>query len=128
MADEYNDGDYGYGGAPNPSDDPRQPPYGQPPYGAPAYPVGYPPGGSPYPVPRQNNGLALASLIVSLCSVFACGIPGLVGVGLGIAGYRQSRRTGVGKGMSIAGIVIGASFALLMFAWISFLIVISGLG
>jgi hypothetical protein len=150
----------GYGGDPNPGQDPFRSPYGQPPgdqtnpqqpygqqpygqqpygqqpygqqpygqqpYGQqPYYPVEYPMSYSAYPAPQRNNGLAVASLVVSLCSIFLCGLPGFVGIGLGIAGYRQSRRTGVGRGMSIAGIVIGASFALLSIGWIVVLIALS---
>jgi hypothetical protein len=145
VAEDYTGGGSGYGGDPNPGQDPfrsphgqpygqqqygQQPygqqPYGQQPYGQqPYYPGGYPTPYSAYPAPQRNNGLAVASLVVSLCSIFLCGLPGFVGIGLGIAGYRQSRRTGVGRGMSIAGIVIGASFALLSIGWIVVLIAVS---
>jgi hypothetical protein len=86
-----------------------QPQYGQPQYGQPAYAPAY----SPYPVAPPSNGFAVASLIVSLCGLITCGLTGFIGVGLGIAGYRQSTRTGVGRGLSIAGIAVGAAFSLL---------------
>lgn len=76
--------------------------YGQTPYGQQPY--------APYGTfqPPQSNGLAIASLVTSLVGLFFCGVPALVGIGLGIAGLTQSKRTGTGKGMAIAGIVIGA--------------------
>jgi hypothetical protein len=130
VADEFTSDDPGYGGPP----DPGQPQYGQPQYGQPQYgqpqygqpqygqpqygqpqfgEPAYAPVYSPYPVAPPSNGFAVASLIVSLCSLISCGVAGFVGMGLGIAGYRQSTRTGVGRGLSIAGIAVGAAFSLL---------------
>jgi hypothetical protein len=73
--------------------------------------VPQPPPPSYYPVP-QNNGLAVASLITGLLG-FMFLIPALAAVGLGIAGLSESRRTGVGRGMSIAGICLGAGWIVL---------------
>jgi hypothetical protein len=111
--------------APQPPQPPQ--PYGQQPYGQPPY--GQSVGGQefatapvadpafyPYVAPGSSNGLAVASLITSICGIFFCGIPALVGIGLGIAGYQQSRRTGVGRGLSIAGICTGAVVVLLAIA------------
>jgi hypothetical protein len=77
-----------------------------------------PPQYSPYPLPR-SNGLAVASLITGILG-FMCLIPALVAIGLGVAGLSQSRQSGVGRGMSIAGICLGVfwivAFVLLIVA------------
>ncbi|MEE4543454.1 DUF4190 domain-containing protein [Streptomyces sp. V4-01] len=89
-------------------------PYGGPPPGGP-YPYGGPAGyGYPPPPPgwyggyQQNlgtNGLAIASLVVSIAAF--C-LPVVAAV-LGIFGLRQIRRTGQGgRGLAIAGIVINS--------------------
>lgn len=96
-------------------------PYPASPYPAASYP-GSPPPGSPYPPtpfpyggypawspppPQQTDGLAVASLVVS-CSSLVVGLSAPVGLGLGIAALRRIRRTGAqGRGLAIAGIVIG---------------------
>jgi hypothetical protein len=122
------------------------PPYPpQPQYGPPGSPYGYPPGGPmgyggppPYPgpydpyqayqgSPYRTNGLAIASLVTSIAGVFL-GVPlaffcyiGLlipvVGAVLGAVALSQIRRTQQpGRGMAIAGIVIGCATTLgLMF-------------
>lgn len=97
-----------------------QPQYGQPQFGPPP-PFGSPPpfapAYSPYPVPSNSNGLAVASLVTGILG-FICCIPGLVGIGLGIAGLNEAKRTGVGRGMSIAGICCGAGWAVLGLGWL----------
>ncbi|MFI1521443.1 DUF4190 domain-containing protein [Kitasatospora cineracea] len=96
-------------------------PGGQQPWGSGALPPGaFPPGTAPYGMPvhpayaqRQlyTNGLAIASLVVSfLCFVGAAGII------MGAIALRQIKRTGErGRGLAIAGIVIG-SLWLVVFA------------
>jgi hypothetical protein len=61
-----------------------------------------------YPAPRGTNGLAIASLVCSLVG-FACyGVPSLVGVVLGFVSLNQIKQTGQeGKGMALAGIIVG---------------------
>jgi hypothetical protein len=93
---------------------PGQVPGGQPPYGAGPYPTGGPYGPVPgpygypaqagwYPVEQSTNGLAIASLVVSL----AAGCVPFLGAIFGIVSLRQIRRNGQrGRGMAIAGIVI----------------------
>ena len=124
-----------YGAAPTPQDapaaqygPPQGPAYGSPAYASPAYgspAYGSPQYGSPqygqYPQqgaygpgvqwaqPQKTNGLAIASLIVSLASIFTLGFAGLVGLPLGIGALRQIGRSGdAGKGLAIAGVVVGA--------------------
>jgi len=85
-------------------------PNAQPYQSAPAYPGGVqPPAYSPYPAP-QSNGLAVAALITGLAGFFCVCAP--VAIGLGIGGLSVARRTGVGKGMSIAGICLGTAWLL----------------
>jgi hypothetical protein len=109
----------------------QQDPYGQQPPPGYGYPpqapyaqqqqgYGYPPqqpgfGGYPYGGPGptgQNNGLALASMIVGIVSLigvcFFGWLTGVVAVGLGIGGLKRSRSTGTGRGQAIGGIVTGA--------------------
>jgi Domain of unknown function (DUF4190) len=79
-------------------------------YGA---PPGYPPAGYGYgygyPTAQGGtNGLAIAAMICGICG-FACLVPGLVGIVLGIVSLPQIKRNGQsGRGMAIAGIVLGA--------------------
>ncbi|MDF8265520.1 DUF4190 domain-containing protein [Luteipulveratus flavus] len=94
----------------------NQPPqYGnQPaPYGSayPSAPYGHSPyaygAGSPYGVP-QTSGMAIASLVCSLVG-FTCGLPFLIGLVLGIVALGETGEGGKdGRGLAIAGIVIGA--------------------
>lgn len=93
---------------------PVQPPYGQPPmppYGQPAYPAaygyGYPGGGS------KTNGFAIAALACGLGGL-ATGISAPFGVGFGIAALVQLKRRPHedGKGMAIAGLIVGGLLTL----------------
>ncbi|WP_235900365.1 DUF4190 domain-containing protein [Lolliginicoccus suaedae] len=103
-----------------PASDPPPGGYYPPPPG----PGGYP--GSPYGVPgppygmvQRTNGLAIASLIVSIASLLCCGFFGFIGIILGVMARKQIQQTGEnGDGLAIAGIAIGAAltviFVLLM--------------
>jgi hypothetical protein len=102
-------------------------PYGQPgaPYGdqsgayggqagAPYGGYGYPGYGMPVAVARPNNGMAIASLVVSIVGVLGlCGYGlggwiGLIGAILGHVARRQIRERGEnGDGMALAGIIVG---------------------
>ncbi|MCO7273925.1 DUF4190 domain-containing protein [Cellulosimicrobium cellulans] len=96
---------------------------------APSDPAGYagssgygaypPPYGSAYTPPPRTNGLALASMIVSIASLVVCaGFPGIVGLVLGIVALNQVMRDGTrGRGFAVTGIVVGAvctAFAMLI--------------
>jgi hypothetical protein len=77
---------------------------------------GYPGGG--YPAPRTTNGLAIASMVVSLCALFVCGPVGIVGAIMGHKAKAQLReRPEDGDGFATAGIVVG---------WIGFALGIIG--
>ncbi len=79
-----------------------------------------PPGGysSPaggYPAPTQNNGMAIASLvlgIISLLGICAAGFGGLLGIVAIILGVLARRKVKLGQagqgGLAIGGIVTGA--------------------
>jgi uncharacterized protein DUF4190 len=76
-----------------------------------------PPGYTAYDtasVPQKTNGLSVASLVLSLVGVIPCfwglQVPGLLGVIFGVIGRRQIARsngTQKGKGLALAGLVIG---------------------
>ncbi|GMA24343.1 hypothetical protein GCM10025864_21020 [Luteimicrobium album] len=110
-----------YGQAPPPyGQQPTYPqqPYQQPSYPSPSYGTGYPQqpyGYAPgYPGPQRRNGLAVASMWTSIGGIITCGVGGLVGLILGIVALTQIKRDGTaGRGMAIAGIVVGGVFVAL---------------
>lgn len=79
------------------------------PQGYPQYPQPVPP--APYAAyqPPPSNGFAIASFVTSLVGTFLLfGISGIVGIVLGIIALGRSKETeGAGRGLAIAGIVIG---------------------
>lgn len=88
------------------------------PYGPPQYPDpnsgGYPQYGYPPQLPARTNGLAIASMVLSLvgvallCAWGAGGLPALLGVIFGHVARGQIRRERTeGGGMAMAGLVIG---------------------
>jgi hypothetical protein len=106
----------------------QQPPYGQG-YGPAQYPTPYgqPPAAYGYGYPGQSggtNGLATAALATGLGGlVIPFGAP--VAIGLGIAALVQLRkRRESGKGMAIAGLIIGSLTTLGYLALIAFMIVL----
>jgi hypothetical protein len=99
---------------PNPNQPYSDPGYqGYPGYqasGAPASPgYGYGYGGYAQPMPvRQTNGLAIASMVVSLASIVICGYPAIVGAIMGHVARRQIRERGEdGDGMALTGVIVG---------------------
>jgi len=120
----------GYGSTTGPGQAPTATyptPYGATasPYGTPASPYGTPPppygtgaptyGAAPGYVGAYGteapgtDGLAIASLVTSVGGFVILGaLPSPVGLGLGIASLRRIRRTGAGgRGLAIAGVVVG---------------------
>ncbi|WP_421734960.1 DUF4190 domain-containing protein [Cellulomonas sp.] len=107
-------------------------PYGapQPSYGGPAayggpQPYGTPGASGPFfgyggVVEPPTDGLAIASLVTSIAGLLVLGgAPGPVGVGLGIGALRRIRRRGTkGRGMAIAGVVVGAVSTLVCIGWV----------
>jgi hypothetical protein len=99
-------------------------------YPAGGYPgSGYPAGPPAYPGPwdqhpPRTEPLATASLVTSLASLLVT-IAAPVGLGLGIAALRRIRRTGdQGRGMAIAGVVIGGLLTAFIAAMLVFAIAI----
>jgi hypothetical protein len=106
---------------------PQQPYPPQQPQSYPGYGYGYPQpyGQAPYPVapygvyPQPTtNGLAVAALVTGILGFLCSVIVPFVAIGLGIAGLNQSKQSGVGRGMSIAGICLGAGWLVLTAVWL----------
>ncbi|GAA1149855.1 hypothetical protein GCM10009630_55290 [Kribbella jejuensis] len=98
---------YGQPTQPIPGQSPYGQPYGQPQYGQASYaPSVY--GGYGYTGSPGTNGLATASLICSLAGLLI-GLSAPVGIVLGIIALSQiKKRNQDGKGMAIAGVIIGS--------------------
>ncbi len=98
---------------------PPPPPPGQnpPPYQPGPNPMGgFPVSGMQQAPPQGTNGLSIASLVLSLVNIIPCfwlfPIPALLGVIFGIVSRGQMKATGSnkGKGLAIAGLVVGLVF------------------
>jgi hypothetical protein len=84
-----------------------QQPYAQQGYQQQAY-AGYPAYGPPMAPTPGTNGMAIASLVLSLCGLASCGLTGVVGAILGHVARRQIRQRGEdGDGLALAGIISG---------------------
>jgi len=135
-------GPAGYGPAPGPpgSGAPGAGGYGPPPYlyADPPTVVGPPPfdagGWSPYPMPpaRKVNGLAIGAMCTSIGAIvltLACGIGVLaapVGAVLGHVSLSQIKQTGEdGRGMALAGIIIGWALTALLAVGIVLIVVLA---
>jgi hypothetical protein len=61
------------------------------------------------PATGGSNGLAVAALVLGILTFFCLGPLGaILAIVLGFLGLKKAREVGVGKGMSIAGMVLGA--------------------
>lgn len=96
---------------------PPLPPPVYPQYGAPGYLPGYPvsPAYDPYgtaPIQPGTNGKAIGALVTALVGLpfcFACGIPSIVAMVLGVIAMNETKRTGQqGRGLALAAVIIGA--------------------
>lgn len=116
---------WGEGQQPPPPPNPYGPPQGAPyqPYGTGPTPYDggpYPAGAPGYPAPPRTNGLAIASLCVSIGSIVLClGLPGIAGALMGHSARKQIRNdpTQTGEGLAVGGIVVG---------WVAFALAIIG--
>ena len=87
-----------------------------PPIPPPVTPYGYqPPAGAPgYPLPpAKKSGQATASLVLGILSLFTCfitGIPAIIFGHLGLGSIARSQGQLGGKGMAVAGLVMGYIF------------------
>ncbi|HJQ04179.1 MAG TPA: DUF4190 domain-containing protein [Nocardioides sp.] len=106
---------------------PQGPPYGSSPYGGPPL----------YQAPRATNGLAIASMVVSLVAVggalLMCGVGGIFGIAGAIMGHvarGQIRRDNAeGDGFALAGIIVGwVTFAVGLLAVIAFVVFVIAVG
>lgn len=90
-----------------------------------------PPGYQPYSgqptVATTNSGMAVASLVLSLVGLVPCfwglQIPGLLGIIFGFIGLKQTKDNARrGRGMAIAGLVIGIILVLIAAAVIIYVL------
>ena len=94
---------------------PQQPPYPQQPY---------PPPYQPYYASRPWNGLAIASMVLGIVWVWWIG--SILALIFGFIALRQVKRSNGwqrGKGMAIAGVILGAVGIAALIAFIVFLVV-----
>jgi len=102
-------------GAPPPPPAPPTPP--MPPAPAPGYGA---PAGYSGPVAPKTNGMAIASLVLSLVGLL-CGFTAILGVIFGFVARGQIKRTGEsGDGLALAGIIVGFVIIGLGIAWFIF--------
>lgn len=120
--------DYGGSGYGEPAYGPTA--YGPTGYGAPGY--GAPAGGPPavasgpyaYPAAVPTNGLAIASLVLSLLGLMF-GVTAIGGVICGHLARRQIRETGEnGDGLALAGLILGYVITAFMIAFVVFIVVL----
>lgn len=57
---------------------------------------------------KKGDGLAIASLVLSICSFVSCGLTSLLGLIFGLCGLRSNK-----KGFAIAGTIISAVFIII---------------
>jgi hypothetical protein len=97
------------GPTPPPTPPPSPPPAAPtPPPAPPAY--GQQAGGYGYQSTRGTNGLAVASLVLGIAQIFICIIGGILALVFGYIARRQIDESGGtqgGRGMAVAGIILG---------------------
>lgn len=101
-----------------------QPPGGYPPppqgYGYPAPGYGYPP-----PPSSTTNPMAIASLVSSLVG-WVCGIGPILGIVFGLIALNQIKQTGQGgRGLALAGTIIGGVGVAIMLLYFFLAIVLT---
>jgi Domain of unknown function (DUF4190) len=81
---------------------------------------------APYGYPRQKtNGMAVASLVLSISALF-CGFPAILGIICGHIALGQINRRGEhGRGLAIAGLVIGYVFVVLFLVFVVIVVLLS---
>lgn len=105
----------------------EQPPGEYPPPPPEGYPPPPPPQGGGYPPPASGysgatamgtNGFAIASLVCSLVGWLCGGILSIIGIVLGVVALNQIKQTGQqGRGLALAGIIVGAVSLVLGVIW-----------
>ncbi|WP_018331135.1 DUF4190 domain-containing protein [Actinomycetospora chiangmaiensis] len=90
--------------------------------------VQMPAGGVPVPPPAPRNGLATAGFVVALIGAVLALIPIIgivswvlspVGLVLSIVGIVAASKSGIGRGLAIAGAVLGAVGLLICMIWVA---------
>src|SRR5258708_3774694 len=115
----------GYAPPPSPLPPPSVPSSGPPGYQPPPT---YAQPGATYPLAAGNNQKALVSLILSIVSLFVCGLIGIAGIILGSSAKREIKLTGEqGEGLATAGQIIGI-ISLILWTAFPLLIVIGVMG
>ncbi|MDD7834431.1 MULTISPECIES: DUF4190 domain-containing protein [Paenarthrobacter] len=105
--DAYTPGDYSqqpaspYGQPPSPY---QQQAFGQQPYGQPQSPYGQP---AYYAMPAQPKGLSIASMVCGIAIYVGFGFFILPQIAAVVLGHLALKREPAGKGMAIAGLVMG---------------------
>ncbi|MFJ4263603.1 DUF4190 domain-containing protein [Paenarthrobacter nicotinovorans] len=105
--DPYTPGDYSqqpaspYGQPPSPY---QQQAFGQQPYGQPQSPYGQP---AYYAMPAQPKGLSIASMVCGIAIYVGFGFFILPQIAAVVLGHLALKREPAGKGMAIAGLVMG---------------------
>lgn len=89
-----------------------------------------PPYAGPYVAPPPTNGLAIASLVVSVIGLVVCGLGlplAVAGIVLGVVALRRVATSGDrGRGLAIAGVTIGAVAAAMSLLLVVFLVWVGG--
>ncbi|WP_241010874.1 DUF4190 domain-containing protein [Mycobacterium camsae] len=86
---------------------------------------GYPPPapGYGYPAPASTNPMAIASLVASLLG-WICGVGPILGVVFGIIALNQIKQNGqAGRGLALAGIIIGGIGIAFMVMYLIFVMI-----
>lgn len=66
---------------------------------------------------KKTNGFAIAGFVISIVSIFCCGVPSWLGLVFSIIGLVNANKSeSEGKGLAIAGIVISAILLVLLIA------------
>lgn len=90
--------------------------YAPPPPGAPGYP--------PVNASPGTNGMAIASLVCSLVG-WVCAIGPVLGIIFGFIGLNQIKKSGQGgRGLALAGIIVGIVAIVLGILWAIFVVII----
>lgn len=106
---------------------PPYPSYSQPGYPQPGYPQPY----DPYRAATRpgTNGMAIASLVTSLCGPLTCGLSAIVGVILGFIAMNQVKETKQeGHGLALAGTIVGAVMIVGALGYVLLMVLITASG
>lgn len=115
------------GSAVRPATAPIEPPAGAVPPPPPPPPPGYgypQPAPAPTPTPTpgssmRTNGFAIAALVLGCVGAFTCGIGSILAVIFGFIGRSQIAARGEqGKGMALAGIILGFVGIAIIVIWV----------